>query len=376
MTTVVVEPTSSAKAARGFIDLPYRLHADDPHWVAPLRSAEVARWKPSKNPALRRMKVQRFVARLDGRVVGRVAAMVDPLFAERWESDAGFFGFLDYEEEGAVPAALMLTAEERLRAWGCRSAIGPIACTTHDEVGLLVEGFGRRPVLLQPYQPEGHVLAVEAAGYTPHREYGSWEWRPDMHLDPAIARLERMAGRRTGDQHPVRIRSLEPKRFVEEVRLLHALYNESFSELWGFTPISWAEFRAKAAEFRPFYRPEFILIAESGDEPVAFAIVLPDVNEALARLGGRLLPFGWLRLFRDIKQLRSGRFILIGVRPGYEGRGIAPLLVLRMRRECINAGIDSVDASLVQLDNRRVLRVVEALGCERTRVFRLYRKEL
>jgi GNAT superfamily N-acetyltransferase len=376
VTAVVVEATDSAKSERAFIDLPYRLHARDPMWVAPLRSAEVARWDPSANPALQRMKVRRFVARSDRRVIGRVAAMVDPLFAERWEPGAGFFGFLDYEDGRAVAEALMKAAEDQLVDWGCRSAIGPIAGTTHDEVGLLVEGFGRRPVVLQPYQPEDYVEAVEAAGYAPHREYGSFEWRPDMRLDAAIARLDRMVRRRGEDLYSVRIRALDPKRFVDDVRLIHELYNESFDELWGFTPISWGEFRAKAEEFRPFYRPDLILIGEQGGEPVAFAIVLPDVNQALAKLGGRLLPFGWLRLFRDLRRLQAGRFLLIGVRPGYEGRGIAPLLVLRMRSACIGAGMKSVDASLVQLDNRRMLRVVEALGCEPTRVFRLYRKEL
>lgn len=373
---VRVEPVRSRADARAFLHLPYRLHRSDPHWVPPLRAVERGRWSLRRNASLARLRTERLLARRGGRVVGRVAAIVDPLFTERWAAGGGFFGFFECEDDPGVAGALLSAAEERLRAWGCGLVLGPVNHTTHEEVGLLVEGFGRRPSFLSPYNPPAYPRLVEAAGYRTEREYRAWEWTPAAPPSRAARRLARRWER--GDSE-VRIRSLDPRRFDAEMRLLHRLYNSCFRDLWGFVETSWEEFRERAEAFRPFYRPETILLAEEAGregEAIGFAVVLPDVNEALAGLGGRLLPWGWLRLLRGIRRIRSGRFILMGVLEEQRGRGVAPLLALAMREAVTAAGLERVEVSLVQADNASMVRVVEALGCEPARTFRLYSKEL
>lgn len=354
---------------RAFLGLPYELYRRDPNWVAPLRAMERNRWRPDRNPSLRRLRVVRWLARRGGRVVGRIAAIQDPR-AQRWEPRSGFFGFLDCEDDAAVAAALLHAAEARLSDWGCRTVLGPVSLTTNDEVGAPTHGFDHPTRILTPYGRPYVPGLLTAGGYEPAREYGAWEWTPDAAMSGAVARLMRRGVPRT------RVRSIDPADFDAEVARLGFLYNEAFGDLWGFVPMDEAEFRGQAEAFRPFYRPELVLIAEVDAAPAAFAVLLPDANEALAGLRGRLFPLGWLLLPLRLRTIQSARFLLMGVSPTHRGRGLAPLLAARMREAVIEAGLRRVEVSLVQTANRPMVRVIEALGCERTRTFVLYRKPL
>jgi GNAT superfamily N-acetyltransferase len=367
---VSVTAVTSRRAAADFIDLPYRLHARDPLWVPPLRRMEERRWSHAHNPSLGARWVRRFIARRDGRVVGRIAAIVDDAFAERWAPDTGFFGFFECEDDSDAAQALLAAAESALRERGARSIIGPVNLTTHDEVGLLVHGFDRPAMVLDPYNPPYYAALLERAGYVADRGYDAYLWTPAQQPAGAVRRL---MARPTHGAASVTVRSVNPRQWKAEVRLLHGLYNACFSDLWGFVPITGEEMAARAAEFRPFYRPELILIAEAGGEPVGFAIVLPDINRALARARGRLLPLGWLRMALALPRIRSTRFLLLGVAPAYRGRGVAPLLAGRMAEAGRRLGIREGELSLVQSANDPMRKVVAAFGSPLIKSFRLYR---
>jgi GNAT superfamily N-acetyltransferase len=374
--TLCVVPVRGPIDQRAFLRVPYDLYRDDPHWAAPIRWAERRRWSAKHNASLRSRWVQCFVARRGTRVVGRIAAVVDEAFAERWMPGAGFFGFFECEEDIDAAAALFSAAEAALRERGRSCVIGPINLTTHDEVGLLVEGFGMRPTVLSPYNPPYYPALVEESGYGAFRDYHAFLWRPQQSQGAVISRLERAAARRAGVFGQVRLRPANVARWDEEVRSLHAVYNEAFADLWGFVPISLDEFAERAASFRPFFRPELLIIAEAEARAVGFALLLPDINEVLAPLRGRLLPFGWFRLMRAIPRIRSGRFILIGVAPEFASRGLAPVLAAEIQAAGRRLGLDPVEISLVAGANRAMQRVIEAFGCPHTKTFRLYRKSL
>jgi GNAT superfamily N-acetyltransferase len=367
--SVAVTRVESPGDERAFLRYPYALHEGSPGWVAPLLVHERDRWRPASNPSLGRLRAARWVARRGDAVVGRIAAFVDPGF-QRWEADCGFFGFLDCADDAAASSALLAAAEACLRSWGCRRVAGPVHFTTNEEVGLLTAGFERRSAVLTPYDPPYLAGLLASSGYVAWREYGAWEWTPAASLSRAIRRLARRG------VPGVRVRPLEPRRFDDEVGRLHDLYNRAFSELWGFVPMDEAEFRSQAASFRPFHRPDLVLFAEVDGEPEGFAVLLPDVNEALAGLGGRLLPFGWLRLAVRVRRIRSGRFLLLGVSPTQRSRGLGPLLAVRTSEAATAAGFERVEISLVQASNERMVRVIEAMGCRRTRTFVLFQKEL
>lgn len=369
--TIEIVPVASRAEQRAFWALPYALYRGDPYWVPPLRSIERRRWSPRHNASLRARRVRRFLARRDGRDVGRVASVVDPAFAARWGREAGFFGFFECVDDAAAAVALLAAAEADLGSQGVRHVLGPINLTTNDEVGLLVEGFNSRPMVLSPYNAPYYPRLVEAAGYACRLDYHAHTWTPDMSLAPVVARLQRLSAR-----DGVSVRPADPSRWDAENRLLFELYNASFAELWGFVPLTWDEYQGRANDFRPFYRPELVLFAERGGRPVGFGLSLPDINELLAPLDGRLWPFGWLRLMRGVHRIRSARFMLLGVLPEHRARGVAVVIAAAMVDAARRLGIAHAELSLVQADNRKVQAVIAACGGPCVKTFRLYERRL
>jgi GNAT superfamily N-acetyltransferase len=372
--TVTVRTVSTRRDERAFIELPYQLHSADPGWVPPLRLTERRRWSHRHNPSLQGRIVTRFLACRGSRVVGRIAAVTDPLF-QRWQPGTGFFGFFEAEDDAAVAAALLDAAESALAARGAERIAGPVNLSTHDEVGFLVEGFGHPPMLLDPSNPPSYPRLVEQCGYVPLREYHAYLWNPSAQPSRAVRRLLDSVARR-GTVAGVRVRPFRPDRWDEEVRIVHHLYNECFADVWGFVPISASEIGARAEEFRAFYLPRLVLIAEAADQPVGFVLALPDANAALALAHGRLLPLGWLRIARALRSIRTARLLLLGVVPAFRGRGVAALLAGSLHEAGRACGITSCELSLVQGTNDPVRHLVDAFRAPRTKTFRLYGREI
>lgn len=365
---IAIQAVEAWREHRAFCGLPRTLYRQDGHWVPPLRRDELRRWSPKHNASLAHRWQRRFIARRGGRSLGRVAAIRDPAFATRWAPDAGLIGFFECTDDGDVARALLDAAENALRDAGATVAIGPVNLTTHDEVGLLVDGYGARPAFLTPYNPPYYARLLEEAGYAPLRDYLGYRWLPGIPVAPAVARIcARTDARLT-------VRPSVPTRFDRDAELLHRLYNASFAELWGFVPIERTEFLQRAAQFRPFYRPDLVLFAEDRGEPVGFALALPDINETLPLAHGRLFPLGWLRLQRGIPRIRSVRCLLVGVLPEHAGRGLGARLAVELSAAAARAGFVTGEMSLIQEGNRPMRRVIEAMGFRHSRTWRLYRK--
>jgi GNAT superfamily N-acetyltransferase len=372
---VRVSLVASRRDDREFVQLPYRLYRDDCQWVAPLRVGERRRWAPKHNASLRHIRVARFVARRQGRVVGRIAVSLDPRF-RRWVADAGFFGFFETESDPSIGEALFQAAEDQLRQWGCTRSLGPVNQSTQEEVGLLTEGFDSPPALLTPYSPPWYRELFGSLGYETDREYLAFEWTPGTPPSPAVKRIGRSMDPARGSFGDYTFRTLDLGRFNEEVEQLGALYNATFRDVWGFVELDADEFRERAGSFRPFHNPELISFVSLRGRDVGFSVILPDVNQALKGLDGRLVPVGWLRLMRRVPRIRAGRFILMGVLPEALGRGLGPALALHLRARVLAAGLERVEVSLVQSSNDAMIRVIEALGCRRTKRFSLMEREL
>jgi GNAT superfamily N-acetyltransferase len=368
-----VTPVTDRDSHRQFCDLPYHLYQSDPSWVPPLRCEEYRRWSPARNASLRRRWCRRFVARRAGSAVGRVASVIDEEFARRWSPGAGFFGFFECAEDDEAARALLSAAEDALRREGRTALLGPVNLTTHDEVGLLVEGHRSRPMILSPYNPPSYARFVTGAGFAPLCDYHAYDWSPARPHAPPVDRLLRRLGATASG---LALRSSHARRWDADARLLFELYNASFADNWGFVPLTWEEFAERAATFRPFYRPELVLFAEVHGRPAGFALVLPDVNEALAAAGGRLWPLGWLRLLFGLRRLRAARFLLLGVLPEFTGAGVAPLLAHEAASAARRLGIRRAELSLVHGDNRRVRHVIEAFGGRPCKTYRLYQKRI
>jgi GNAT superfamily N-acetyltransferase len=371
-----VSAVTTRSLHREFCELPRRLYRSDPLWVAPVWSDEHRRWSPKHNASLRRRWYRRFVVHGKSGVVGRIAAVIDEEFCRRWSPGAGFFGFFECIDDQEAARALIAAAEDALRRENKSWLLGPINLTTQDEVGLLVENDDTPPMILSPYNPPCYERLLTGLGFTPRCDYHAYRCSPDRPHSPAVARLLRRHQDRCGAGSGLLIRSSQPGRWDAETRLLFELYNASFAATWGFVPLSWEEFDERALSFRAFYDPKLILFAELRGRPVGFAVVLPDVNEALAQAAGWPWPFFWLRLAVAARRMRQVRFILLGVVPEATGTGVAPLLAHKAAEVARRRGIVAGELSLVHGDNHRVRHVIEAFGGQKCKTYRLFEKSI
>jgi hypothetical protein len=368
---VHVAAVGDRAAHRAFWTLPYHLYRGMSTWPAPLRRDERRRWDRAHNPALENRDVWRFVAWRSGEPVGRIAAFYDPAFAARWAPETGAFGSFETVDDPGVAAALLAAAAAALRDRGVRTMLGPVGLTFHDEMGLLVEGYGAPPSLLTPVNPPYYRRLLEEHGCLRLFDQHAYEWITDAALGPVALRAARRA-----TAAGITVRSMRPDAWMDELRLIHRLYNESFMDAWGFMPIGWEDFRRRAEGFRPFYRPELILIAEQQGEQVGFALALPELSPLLARVRGRLWPFGLLQLALGVRSVRRARMMLLGVRIAWRSGGAAPALVAEMVAQAARLGLSGGELSLVHESNRAVRRIISAMGGVSSKTFRVYRKAI
>jgi len=368
-----VEPVQTARQMREFIRLPFALYRDDPHFVPPLLS-ERRRFFSAANPLFEFTEVGYFLARDEhGRVIGRVTGHVNRRHNEFHGEQIGFFGFFECVRDPTVATALLGAAEQWVRARGMTAIRGPFNFSTNEECGFLARGFERPPVIMMTYSPQFYLEFMEPAGYRKVRELLAYEYHsPDRAVPEYLERASRIVRARTG----VTVRPFQPARFAAEVATAFRLYNAAWERNWGFVPMTEAEFHYAARELRPLLDPEIALFAEHAGRPIAFSLALPDYNQVLRHMRGRLLPWGWVRFLRGRRHIHHVRVILLGVLPEYRGRGIDTLLYHETFRRGLARGYWSCEMSWILEDNLTMRRALERMGAQVTKVYHIYEKTL
>jgi GNAT superfamily N-acetyltransferase len=366
MGALTVEAVADRRGLRAFIRFPEVLYRADPRWIPPLRRDERARLSAS-NPLFAHAEARLFLARRDGEVVGRVAAILERRHLDRWRDGAGFFGFFEAVADEQVAAALFEPARAWLRARGLTVMRGPVNPSAHDECGLLTEGFDRPPRILMPYNPPYYPALLEGVGLRPVRELLSYEVDTPAALPEPVSTVARAAERRG-----VRIRPLEPRRLAAEAEVIRRLYNAAWSENWGFVPMSEGEVAAMASRLRPVLVPELALFAEWDSRPVGFVLCLPDVNPALRLLKGRVTPWGLVRFRRRARSLDELRLLTLGVLPEYRRRGVEALLLRETLGAIRRLGYRRVELGWILEENRVTRRLAERWGARVVKRYRMY----
>lgn len=254
--------------------------------------------------------------------MGRITAQIDRLQQEVHRDRIGLFGMLEAEDDPEVFAALFAAAEDWLQAAGCTRVWGPFNLSINEEIGLLVDGFAAPPFVMMGHGRRYYPARVLEQGYRRIQELLTYTIAPDFVAPPVMTRLaERVAG-------DVRIRPLRRRELDAELEILRDLFNDAWAHNWGFVPFTRAEFRALGKVLAALLPDDQVQIAEIHGRPVAFIVVLPNVNEAARDLGGRLLPWGWAKLLWRLKVrgLRSARVPLMGVRREYQQSRLGPTL--------------------------------------------------
>lgn len=359
-----------------FIAVPMRLGARDPNYIAPLIFERQELLTAKGNPFFEHAEVQFWLAVKDGRDVGRISAQIDRLNPQTAEG-IGNFGMIAAEDDPAVFAALFRTAEDWLRTRGCRAALGPVNLSTNEEVGLLVDGADTPPMFMMSHDAPYAAARIEEQGYGRAKDIFAYICSVKDDLPAPILRRIRK-----GPPEGVTLRMLDMSRFDAEVDTLTGILNDAWSGNWGFTPTTEAETKALASTLKLLIDRRLTWFAEMDGETVGFMILLPNINEAIADLKGRLFPFGWAKLLwrLKVKGVKTGRVPLMGVKRkvagSLKGQLLPFLLIDAVAQAARRLGYARYELSWVLEDNLPMRRICDAGGAKVYKTYRLYEKSL
>lgn len=362
---------------KDFLDVTDVIYRDDRCFVRPLDMDLGDRLNPKKNPFFEHAEGTVFLAYKDGRCVGRATAQVDKEHLERHRDDTGFFGFLDTVDDEEVARELLARAEGWLRDRGMKRARGPMSLSINEEMGCLIEGFDTPPMIMTPHHRPYQAGLIEKAGYTKCKDVYAWRYRVGdlsarvRRARDELAKLPELSAR------PVNMKDLE-----RDVRVVVDVFNDAWSENWGFCPLTRAEVAKMAADFKLILIPDLTRIVLIDGEPAAVALAIPNVNEMIADLRGKLFPLGLLKLLYRLKVRgpRSGRLAILGVRKRFRAqRKYAPLsafLYAEMNDAGKKLGIETGELSWTLEDNGPVNAGIRMMGGEIYKKYRVFDKIL
>ena len=378
MSEVEIRPVIDRRDRNSFIHVPHSVFANDPAWIAPLSFERAQHISPRHNPFFEHGRAQLFLALRAGRPVGRISAQVDDLRLARYRDATGMFGFLDAFDDAEIFAALFDAAESWLKTEKMTRAIGPFGFSINEETGLLVDGFEHPPALMMGHAAPHYETHVRAAGYTPAKDVLAYDFDNSKPLPRGLAgMLDKV--RATGD---LEVRPLSKKNLDRDLAILIDIFNDAWSENWGFTPFSAAEIQKLGQDLKMLVDEQFISFAIYQGEPCAMAVTLPDINHAARDLHGKLLPFGWAKLLWRLKLSppEAVRLPLMGVRRKFHGSPVGAALAMSVidaiRTYHVGRGTIRAELSWILEDNIAMRRMIEAIGGKAYKTYRIFERTI
>ncbi len=374
--SVEIVPVTNDTELERFIRVPMTINASDPNWVAPLMFERREALSPKHNPFFDHAQVQFWLARKDGRDVGRISAQIDALAKTDPEAPAGHFGLIAGENDPEIFSALLSTAEAWLRERGRKQILGPFNLSINEEVGLLIDGFDTPPMLMMGHDPRYAGARIEEQGYAKAKDVYAYI--------SGVPVFPRAVERRLSKPLPagMSVRPVRMKEFDAEVRTLVGIMNDAWANNWGAAPVTEAETKQVGESLRLILHPKLIWFVEIDGEAAGFGVLLPNLNDAIHDIGGRLVPFGWAKLLWRLKVrgVKRGRVPLMGIRRKFarDPRGaFAPFLILdAFRREGPKLGITEAEYSWILEDNMPMRHILEGFGAHIYKTYRIYGKSL
>ena len=373
---VEVRVVKGARELRRFIDVPFRVHANHPLWVPPLRVERRLFLSRRMNPYFSHGEAEYFLARRDGRVVGRISAQINHAFNETHDSRWGWFGFLELEDDAEALRALLDAAEGWLRERGCERMVGPADFSMNDESGVLIEGFDLRPMIRQPWHPPYYQRLMEQEGMTKAMDLLMWNLEV-TERDKVMPVMWELA-EKSQTEHGIRVRPMRRRQLRKDLDHFAEVYNSAWSKNWDFVPYSKKDLDAYALDLHLVFDKHWFMIAEREDngEVVGMAITIPDVNQVLAKMEGRLLPFGWWHFINKGRIMDRVRVGFLGVKPSYQHTGVAARLyqvhfdAAEVRRQ------KGGEMGWILETNTAMNRGMEAMGGKVVKRYRVYERVL
>ncbi len=378
MSDLVIRRVESKRDLKKFVKAPFAVHRDHPEWVPPLIMDRMDFLNRKKNPYFNHAEVELWIAERGGEPVGRISAQIDENWDEYRGGNDGQFGFFETVDDPEVATGLLDAGCEWLAGKGREKVYGPMDFTTNDEIGIQISGFDRRPVILENcHQPYVQGL-VEGAGFTKAMDLLMWhlemgKLKKGLEFHPAIME----AAQASLDEHKVTLRSMRRSDMAAEMARFHEVYNEAWGDNWGFVPITKEEIEFHAKTLKLVIDEDWAMIAETEDgETIGAALTLPDINQVLAKMGGRILPTGWFHFLSGRKKIDSVRILALGVKKDWQHTGVAAALYVRHLANTDPNGVMKGEAGWILETNEPMNRALEGMGGEVKKKFRVYEKAL
>lgn len=376
--TVEIREVRTKADKLDFLRVPFPLYRHDPNWVAPLFLERLDHLDSNKNPYFKHADAQLFTAWRNGIAVGRISAQVDTLRQQRYNDGLGQFGFFDCEDSQETADALISSASTWLKDRSCKGLQGPYSFSINDEMGLLIKGFDAPPNMMMGHGQPHYAKLMDSAGFHKAKDVIAYRTDDTGQLPPLLLKIYRRALLR-GD---IRLRPLDKGRIDSEIAIIMDIFNDAWSENWGFVPFTAEELKKLGQDMKMLVAGGYIVIAEYKGEPAAMAVTLPNINDWIRGFNGKILPFNWAKLLPKIiaKKPRSIRMPLMGVRKKLQGSltgsVLAVAVIEQMRVYHIARGVKECEMSWILEDNRGMRHIIEELGGDPYKTYRIYEKAI
>lgn len=367
-TSIRIVPVVSKKDRKRFHALPWSIYRGMPHWVPPLLMDVERRLDPKVNPFFDHATVDLYLAERDGKVVGRIAAITDQRHEEKYKDGVGFFGWYESIDDADVARALFDRVKARLTELKKTIIRGPVNSSMNEECGLLMDGFDRDSVIMMPYNPPYYERLFLANGVQKVMDLYSY-------LLPVASfgatRMERIVTK-VKERERLTVRSFNKSRFHEELENLKSIYNDAWTDNWGFVPLTDRELEHMANDLKPILEPKLACFVEVDGRPVGFSLVLPNINEILKTLDGKLFPFGIFKILFGVKKIQSIRLLAMGIRREYHHRGLDAVLYFDNFRASQALGKTMSDIGWILESNQVMINTIERIGGTRYKTHRMF----
>lgn len=374
---VSIETIEKPHKNKAFFDLPWEIYKDDPVWVPPLRMAIKVQLNPDKGPFFKHGSAAFFLARKDGKAVGRIAAIDNPYYTKKFNDGAGFFGWFESIDDSEVFKALLKAASEWLNERGFTKVMGPESYSLNDEnPGVLVGGFDQPPVMLLGHSPKYYQKHFEEMGFKKAQDLLTYTVTKDTLEEERYDRLSKAVLKRN-PAISLRDVRFDKTGFIEDIHSVMDVFNKAWVDNWGQIDVSPAEIDVIAADMKMITKPSMTAIAEVEGKPVGVVVGAPDVNEPLKRMpSGRLFPFGWIKLLSGLKNAVGSRTLILGVDPEYRNRGIEIVLIWHVIRGFLAHGCTESEMAWILESNEGMVSLAGKVGAKLNKTYRIYEAEL
>lgn len=377
MTNITIKPVLDKQGRDDFLQVPFTVFATDQHWVAPLFLERYDHLDPRKNPYFEHAEVQLFVAYRDGKPIGRISAQNDRLRLETHNDNKGMFGFLDAIDDIEVFAQLLQTAADWLKARGRSGMLGPFNFSINDEMGMLIDGFDKSANMMMAHSRPYYAKHMEVLGCTKAKDVIAYHY--DLGDVPTFLQRVQKRALASGD---FSVRPIKLADMKNEINVIKDIFNDAWSNNWGFVPWTQSELDKLGKDLKMLVNGNYGYFASFKGEPAAFVVTLPNLNDWIKGMNGKVLPFNWLKLANQVikKKPNSLRMPLMGVRKKYHdtaiGSSLSILVIEAARHYHVSRGGKTAELSWILEDNLPVRKLIENFGGVPYKTYRIYEKSL